>query len=184
MFDKNKSLFILGLLLFAFSNLFAQHEMKKDEKEKSPLIRSADVEVKSLDVNTDGKLFQCPMCVDVISDAEAECPKCGMKLKELTVDAATVKFAKGKAKSMDGMKHMKEMKTTAEKEMAMHKEKKTWNAFCPVRGGEVDPEAPTVEYDGKLIGFCCPGCDGKFSADPEKFMKNLSEDGQIFIGEK
>lgn len=57
-----------------------------------------------------------------------------------------------------------------------------WNKFCPVRGGEVDPETPTVEYNGKNIGFCCPGCDGKFSKDPEKYLKNLSEDGQEFVG--
>jgi len=59
-----------------------------------------------------------------------------------------------------------------------------WNAYCPVKGGEVDPEAPTVQYKGKTIGFCCPGCDSKFMAEPGKYMKNLSEDGQKFIGKK
>ncbi len=58
---------------------------------------------------------------------------------------------------------------------------KIWNKYCPVRGEEVDPESPTVMYKGKKIGFCCPGCDKKFKADPEKYMKNLSEDGKLFI---
>lgn len=62
--------------------------------------------------------------------------------------------------------------------------KEIWNSYCPVKGGEVDPEAPTVSYKGKTIGFCCPGCDGKFMEDPEKYMKNLSDDGKKFIGEK
>jgi YHS domain-containing protein len=61
-------------------------------------------------------------------------------------------------------------------------EVKIWNKYCPIRGGEVDPETPTVEYKGKVIGFCCPGCDEKFVKDPEKYLKNLSEDGQEFIG--
>ena len=42
-----------------------------------------------------------------------------------------------------------------------------WNKVCPVKGEEVDTEAPTVEYNGKVIGFCCPGCDSKFQKDPE-----------------
>lgn len=57
-----------------------------------------------------------------------------------------------------------------------------WNKVCPVKGEEVDTKAPTVEYNGKVIGFCCPGCDSKFQKDPEKYMKNLNEDGTEFIG--
>ena len=56
-----------------------------------------------------------------------------------------------------------------------------WNKVCPVKGEEIDVDAPTVEYNGKLIGFCCPGCDAKFQKDPEKYMKNLNEDGSEFI---
>ncbi len=58
---------------------------------------------------------------------------------------------------------------------------KTWNKVCPVQGEEVDSEAPTTEYKGKLIGFCCPGCDKKFQKDPERYMKNLSDDGTTFV---
>jgi YHS domain-containing protein len=57
-----------------------------------------------------------------------------------------------------------------------------WNKVCPVKGEEIDADAPTVEYNGKTIGFCCPGCDSKFQKDPEKYMKNLNEDGTKFIG--
>jgi YHS domain-containing protein len=59
-----------------------------------------------------------------------------------------------------------------------------WNAVCPVRGEEIDPEANKVEYNGKIYGFCCNGCDSKFSKDPEKYLNNLSEDGKTFIGKR
>jgi len=59
-----------------------------------------------------------------------------------------------------------------------------WNNVCPVMGNKVDVDGPTVEYNGKLYGFCCPGCDAKFEKNPEKYSKNLSEDGTKFIGRK
>jgi len=59
-----------------------------------------------------------------------------------------------------------------------------WNKVCPVKGNPVEEDSPTVEYNGKLYGFCCPGCDTKFAKNPEKYLKNLSEDGTKFIGRK
>ncbi|RJP70274.1 MAG: efflux RND transporter periplasmic adaptor subunit [Ignavibacteriales bacterium] len=59
-----------------------------------------------------------------------------------------------------------------------------FNAVCPVLGNKVSLKVKPVEYKGKLIGFCCPGCDRKFIENPEKYMKNLSEDGKIFLGNK
>ncbi|MFQ5651952.1 MAG: hypothetical protein ACE5IY_18620 [bacterium] len=52
-----------------------------------------------------------------------------------------------------------------------------WNKVCPVSGGEVDLELPTVAYQGRVVGFCCPGCDEKFIETPEQFLKKLSQDG-------
>jgi YHS domain-containing protein len=43
------------------------------------------------------------------------------------------------------------------------------NAICPVMGNEVDPEI-YVDYAGRRIGFCCPGCDKLFLEDPEKYL--------------
>ena len=59
-----------------------------------------------------------------------------------------------------------------------------WNAVCPVRGEEIDPEANKVEYNGKIYGFCCNGCDSKFSKNPDKYSVNLSEDGKTFISKR
>lgn len=61
---------------------------------------------------------------------------------------------------------------------------KPWNAVCPVKGNPIEEDTPTVEYNGKVYGFCCPGCDTKFAKNPEKYAKNLSEDGKKFIGKK
>lgn len=61
------------------------------------------------------------------------------------------------------------------------KVKKIWNEVCPVMGDPVDPETPTVEYNGKIIGFCCKSCIKKFNKNPEKYLKNLTEDGKKFI---
>lgn len=62
--------------------------------------------------------------------------------------------------------------------------KRPWNSVCPVKGNPVEEDTPTVEYNGKVYGFCCPGCDTKFAKNPERFAKNLSEDGKKFIGKK
>jgi YHS domain-containing protein len=100
----------------------------------------------------------------------------------------------GSSKSMHHSKECKAIKT----EVHTHKFKDVdikaadaccssniiWNEVCPVMGNEVDPEANTVEYEGKLYGFCCDGCDAKFRKDPKKYSSNLSEDGKTFIGKK
>ena len=38
------------------------------------------------------------------------------------------------------------------------------NDKCPIMGGDVDPNAQTVTYNGATIGFCCDGCPAKFNA--------------------
>lgn len=78
-----------------------------------------------------------------------------------------------------------EVKTEKETEVSVETEtKEAWNKVCPVEGGPVDKETPTVEYNGKVYGFCCPGCDAEFAENPEKFARNLNEAGTRFIGRK
>jgi nitrosocyanin len=48
------------------------------------------------------------------------------------------------------------------------------NDTCPVMGGKVEKDTPyKIEYKGKTIGFCCPGCIEQFNADPEKYIKKI-----------
>ncbi|MGD8780717.1 MAG: efflux RND transporter periplasmic adaptor subunit [Ignavibacteria bacterium] len=53
---------------------------------ESPLIRLGVIDVESIDQNGDGKLYECPMDWDIISDEAGRCPSCEMKLKEYSID--------------------------------------------------------------------------------------------------
>ena len=64
-----------------------QKESKSD-KIDSTIIRSKDVDVASLDRNKDGKVFQCPMDAEVISDIAGQCPLCKMDLSEVSISEA------------------------------------------------------------------------------------------------
>ncbi|MHC4323469.1 MAG: YHS domain-containing protein [Planctomycetota bacterium] len=35
-----------------------------------------------------------------------------------------------------------------------------------------------VEYKGKKVYFCCPGCDKKFLANPEQYIAKLPQFNQ------
>ena len=45
---------------------------------------------------------------------------------------------------------------------------------CPIMGGPINKDVFT-EYKGKKVYFCCPGCEGKFEADPEKYIAKLPQ---------
>jgi len=60
----------------------------KAAKVDSSIIRSKDVDVASLDKNKDGKVYQCPMHGQVISDTPGQCPLCHMNLSEVTISEA------------------------------------------------------------------------------------------------
>ena len=64
--------------------------MKDDQQMKSSedWIRAQPVDVKALDLNQDGYVYQDPMDWNVIADEEGKCPKCGMFLVKVTVDEA------------------------------------------------------------------------------------------------
>lgn len=44
---------------------------------------------------------------------------------------------------------------------------------CPVSGEEftITASSPKAEHAGKTYYFCCSGCDAKFKADPDKYLK-------------
>lgn len=43
------------------------------------------------------------------------------------------------------------------------------NTVCAICGMEVDPKLPTLEYQGKTIGFGCKMCPPKFKANPDRY---------------
>ncbi len=96
-------------------------------------------------------------------------------------------FAQEKTSCSDSSKCKStcDSKMTDKKDTAKDKAMvKAWNKVCPVMGEEVDADAPTTVYKGKVIGFCCAGCEKKFAKDPERYMKKLSEDGSKLLANK
>ena len=49
---------------------------------------------------------------------------------------------------------------------------------CPVMEGNPINKKYFTEYKGKKVYFCCPGCDAKFKADPEKYLSKLPQFNQ------
>src|ERR1035437_458600 len=64
-----------------------QTEVKSDNTDTS-IVRDKGVDEASLDKNKDGKVFQCPMHAQVISDIAGQCPLCRMDLSEVTISEA------------------------------------------------------------------------------------------------
>lgn len=158
-------------------------EMMKSSPSQMPdsiksIVREEPIEVESLDINKDGKIFQGQMDWNVISDEPGDCPLCGMKLKEVSIDEAKANLVK------NGFA-IKSFKSERKKIVDSNNSKKSiWNKYCPVSGMKINFGSETVDYDGKTIGFCCPSKEHNkvFLEDPEKYIKNLSIDGQTFIG--
>lgn len=92
----------------------------------------------------------------------------------LILSFADVTFAQEKEK--------KETKTEVKKEEKAAS-KTPFNSVCPVSGEEIDGDITTT-HEGKTYALCCKRCLKKFEKDPEKYIKNLSEDGKKFKKEK
>lgn len=79
-------------------------------------------------------------------------------------------IGKNKVTEKCGDHEMTDEKTSAEsKELSTN----VVNTNCPVMGEPVSVKGGTYEYNGKVYGFCCPGCKGKFAKDPEKYLKKI-----------
>ncbi|MFC2135199.1 heavy metal-binding domain-containing protein [Bacteroidota bacterium] len=194
-------------LLIGVSSLNAQEMGKKEMMKKHDNMQHemAAVDVMKADTNMDGKVYTCSMgCA--VTDEAGRCPKCEMKMKEMSVeDAESMLKEKGfevadhskmkKACGPDCKKaccakeEVSEAKTCApgcEKACCAKtgeavSDAKAFNKVCPMSGGPVDASVQTVSYNGKNYGFCNSGCVAHFQADPEKWSKNLSEDGKEFV---
>ena len=94
----------------------------------------------------------CPMHPDITADKPVKCSKCGMDLVP-----------------QEAEKKPGAMKMPA-KEIAVAVEQTT----CPIMNMAIDKKV-FVEYKGKKVYFCCPGCEDKFKAEPEKFLAKLPQ---------
>ncbi len=70
-------------------------DMKSTEaKADSSIIRDGVIDLKAIDKNKDGKVYEDVMDYNVISDKSGTCPICGMTLKEVTLKHAKENLVK------------------------------------------------------------------------------------------
>lgn len=63
-----------------------EQEMKMEERDHtSSIVHDGVIDVEAIDKNKDGKLWECPMDWNVISDESGRCPVCNMKLIEYSI---------------------------------------------------------------------------------------------------
>ena len=63
-------------------------EHNQSKQSDSAIVRKGEIDIKAIDENGDGRVFQDQMDFNVISDKPGKCPLCGMKLKEVTLEKA------------------------------------------------------------------------------------------------
>jgi len=85
---------IVFAISLSYNAVYAQHDhsqhskkIKKDTKTES-VVRKGIIDLKKIDKNKDGKVFQDQMDWNVISDEAGKCPLCKMTLKEVTIKEA------------------------------------------------------------------------------------------------
>jgi hypothetical protein len=64
------------------------HGHSSMKEKKSSIIHDGTIDLTAIDENGDSKVYQDQMCWNVISDEAGECPQCGMKLKEVSLEEA------------------------------------------------------------------------------------------------
>ncbi len=96
---KSIKIFLAVIALFVLSSFqinaqshqhgdHSKMEMKKDSVKVEDIVRKGVINLKAIDKNKDGKVYQDQMDWNVISDKPGKCPLCKMKLKEVTVKEA------------------------------------------------------------------------------------------------
>ncbi len=113
---------MLLVLFFVAGNISAQeHNMNMTHKAQKSTMK---MDVKKLDKNHDGSVYQCPMCPGQISDKPGDCPKCGMHMKKVSVkDAEKAMMGAMKNKGEMHMHKGKEMKHEMNLQKDMHMKK-------------------------------------------------------------
>jgi hypothetical protein len=70
------------------------HMHSSTKENNSSIVHEGTIDLASIDENGDGKVYQDQMCWNVVSDESGDCPKCGMKLKEVSLDKAKANLEK------------------------------------------------------------------------------------------
>ena len=92
--DKNMKMDMKGMKMDSNMKMDSSKKMDMKENHSSPVAYKGVIDVKSIDDNKDGKVYQCPMDFNVLSDKPGIDPKCGMKLKEVSLQQAKKNLTK------------------------------------------------------------------------------------------
>ena len=71
-----------------------KHDSEGMMKDKSSIVREGVIDLNAIDKNGDGKVYQDVMDWNVISDEPGECPQCGMKLIQVSLEKAKANLVK------------------------------------------------------------------------------------------
>jgi Cu(I)/Ag(I) efflux system membrane fusion protein/cobalt-zinc-cadmium efflux system membrane fusion protein len=66
----------------------------EEHDHSSSIVHEGVIDVEVIDKNKDGKLWECPMDWNVISDESGRCPLCNMKLKEYSIEEVKANLEK------------------------------------------------------------------------------------------
>jgi len=152
---KNNRSIIKFLLIFLFSVLFTVAVSAQEKESKS--------------------------CGNSCCDGNTKMMHQG-KMNDSTMDHSNMDHSMMNHKNMDEKADPTAVNSNGSAAESVDADLQAWNAVCPVRGEDIDPDAAKVEYNGKIYGFCCSSCISKFEKNPEKYSKNLSDDGKSFVG--
>ena len=99
------------------------------------------------------------------SHAEADTSKAGPMHVYMCPDHPDVGLSYPGKCPMDG-------KALVEKKLDTTKLQDLGNDSCPIRGKQTK-ESVFAVYKGKMVHFCCKGCEKKFFKDPETHIRKL-----------
>ena len=152
---------IVMLLSASFISAQEHNHMHHDKSEK--VDSSKSVELSKIDKNQDGKVYQCSMCSDQISDKPGECSKCGMKLSKVSVNETNKNMMDhGEMMDHSNMKDNSEMMDHSKMDHS-----KMESAI--VREGVIDVAVIDVNNDGKV--YSCPMCSDVISDEAGRCPK-------------
>ncbi len=81
---------VLTVMLLSSVITMAQEHNHMHKGNKS-MDKNQTMDMKSIDKNNDGVVYECPMKCEAPSDKPGECSKCGMKLKKIAIKDAKTK---------------------------------------------------------------------------------------------
>lgn len=82
------SLIVIFSLTISILSSCSKQEQKQTKVKQTSIVREGIIDVKAIDANNDGFVFQCPMDWNVISDDAGKCTVCGMNLEKYTIKEA------------------------------------------------------------------------------------------------